>query len=115
VPNAFRKEVKRMDQWKKVPYAMLGTGDLAIQKATELYGRASSLGRKARRTEANQVYDGLAGRGEALAKRLQRSKTAKRAVDGSKQASRQLKGAMTSIRKAVGLEEQKKSSTRKAS
>jgi hypothetical protein len=104
-----------MDQWRKVPYAMLGTGAMAIEKATELYGKASSLGRKARRTDPSQMYDGLAGRGEALVKRLQRSKTAKRAVDGSKQASRQLKGAVTSIRKAVGLEEQKKSSTRKAS
>lgn len=104
-----------MDQWKKAPYAVLGTGDLAIEKATELYGKASSIGRKARGTDAGKVYDGLAGRGEALVKRIQRSKTARRAVDGGKQASRQLKGAVTSVRKAVGLEEQKKGSTRKAS
>jgi hypothetical protein len=89
-----------MDQWKKAPYAVLGTGGLAIEKATELYGKASSFGRKA-------------GRGEDLVKRIQRSKTARRAVDGGKQASRQLKGAVTSIRKAAGLEE--KGSTRKAS
>jgi hypothetical protein len=100
-----------MDQWKKAPYAVLGTGDLAIEKAAEIYGKASSIGRKAR--DVGQLYDGLAGRGEALVKRIQRSKTAKRAVDGTKQATRQVKGAVTSIRKAVGWEE--KTSTRKAS
>jgi hypothetical protein len=104
-----------MDQWKKAPYAVLGTGDLAIEKAAELYGKASSIGRKARRTDVGQLFDGLSGRGEALVKRVQRSKTAKRAVDGTKQATRQVKGAVTSIRKAVGWEEQNKTSSRKAS
>jgi hypothetical protein len=111
-----KKEVTtKMDQLKKAPFAIIGTGDLAVEKAAELYGRASSFGRQARRTDPGQVYDGLAGRGEALVKRIQRSKTAKRAVEGTKQATRQVKGAVTSIRKAVGLEEeQKKTSTRKA-
>jgi hypothetical protein len=104
-----------MDQWKKAPYAVLGTGELAIEKTAELYGKVYTLSQKARRTEVGDVYDGLAGRGEALVKRIQRSKTAKRAVEGTKQATRQVKGAVTSIRKAVGMEEQKKSSSRKAS
>jgi len=104
-----------MDQWMKVPYAVLGTGELAIEKTAELYGKVSTLGRQVRRTEASDVYDGLAGRGEALVKRIQRSKSAKRAVEGTKQATRQVKGAVTSVRKAVGLEEQKKNSSRKAS
>jgi hypothetical protein len=103
-----------MDQWKKAPYAVLGTGELAVQKAVELYGKASTFGRKARRTDVGQVYDGLAGRGEAVVRRLRRSKTTKRAVEGTRQASRQLKGAVTSIRKAAGMEEQKKTSSRKA-
>jgi hypothetical protein len=103
-----------MDQLKKAPYAVLGTGELAVEKAVELYGKASTFGRKARRTDVGQMYDGLAGRGEAVARRLRRSKTAKRAAEGTKQASRQLKGAVTSIRKAAGMEDQKKTSSRKA-
>jgi hypothetical protein len=103
-----------MDQLKKAPYAVLGTGELAVEKAVELYGKASTIGRKARRTDAGQVYDSLAGRGEAVVRRLRRSKTANRAVEGTKQASRQLKGAVTSIRRAAGMEDQKKTSSRKA-
>jgi hypothetical protein len=110
------KEVTNdMDQWKKAPYAVLGTGELAIEKAAELYGKASSISRKARRTDVGQLYDGLAGRGQSLIKRIQRSKPAKRAVEGTKQATRQFKGAVTSIRKAVGWEEQKGTTSRKAS
>jgi hypothetical protein len=36
-------------------------------------------------------------------------------VAGTKQATRQLKGAATSVRKALGMEEEKRSTTRKAS
>ena len=104
-----------MEQWQKAPYAVLGTGEWAIEKTAELYGKVTTIGRQARRTDIGDVYDGLAGRGEALVKRIQRSKTAKRVVEGTKQATRQFKGGVTSIRKAVGLEEQKKTSTRKAS
>lgn len=105
-----------MDQLKKAPYVVLGTGELAVEKAGELYGKAYSISRKARRTDVGQLYDGLAGRGEALVNRISRSKTAKRAVEGTKQATRQFKGAVTSIRKAVGMEEEKgSSSSRKAS
>jgi hypothetical protein len=104
-----------MEQWKKAPYAILGTGDWAVEKATGFYGKASTIGRKARRTDVGQLYDGLAGRGEALVQRVRRSRTAKRAVEGTKQATRQVKGAVTSVRKAVGREDQKGTSTRKAS
>jgi hypothetical protein len=105
-----------MDQWKKASMALIGAGDVAIEMATELYGKASSIGRAARRTDIGQVYEGLAGRGEALVKRIRRSKPAKRALEGTKQATRQFKGAVTSLRKAVGLEEEeRKTSTRKAS
>jgi hypothetical protein len=104
-----------MEQWKKAPFVILGTGDWAVEKAAGFYGKAYTIGRKARRTDVGQLYEGLAGRGEALMKRIERSKTAKRAVDGTKQATRQVKGAVTSVRKAVGLEEQKRTSSRKGS
>lgn len=99
-----------MDRLKKAPYAILGTGDFVAERARSLFDRARSVGGP----EVVGVYEGLADRGEALAKRLQRSSPAKRVMAGTKQASRQLKGAATSIRKAVGMEEQKRPS-RKAS
>jgi hypothetical protein len=103
-----------MEQLKKAPYAILGTGDLAMQKAKGLFGKAVSLATNDR-PDVTRVYGDLADRGAGVVKRVQRSKPAKRAVEGTKQASRQLKGAATSIRKALGFEEQQKRTTRKAS
>jgi hypothetical protein len=99
-----------MERLKKAPYAVLGTGDVAVERAMTLIGKARSV----RRTEIVGAYEGLADRGQTLVKKLQRSKPAKRAAAGTKQATRQLKGAATSVRKALGIEEQKRP-TRKAS
>ena len=99
-----------MDRLKKAPFAILGAGDFVVERAKALFDRARSVGGP----EVVGVYEGLADRGETLAKRLRRSTPAKRAVAGTKQASRQLKGAATSVRKALGMEEQKRPS-RKAS
>jgi hypothetical protein len=99
-----------MERLKKAPYAILGTGDFAAERAKTLLDKARSIGGP----EIVGVYEGLADRGQALAKKLQRSGPAKRAVHATKQASRQLKGAATSLRKGLGMEEQKRP-TRKAS
>jgi hypothetical protein len=99
-----------MAELKKAPFAVIGTADLAVDKARRLVGKAREIGGP----EVVGFYEGLADRGESLVQRLARSKPAKRAVDGTRQASRQLKGAATSVRKALGLEQQKASS-RKAS
>ncbi|MGH2546154.1 MAG: hypothetical protein ACRDHJ_04670 [Actinomycetota bacterium] len=99
-----------MERLKKAPYAILGTGDLAAERAKTLLDKARSI----RGPEIVGVYEGLVDRGQALMKKLQRSRPAKRAVEGTKQASRQLKGAATSLRKALGMEEQTRP-TRKAS
>ena len=99
-----------MDRLKRAPYAILGAGEFVVERARALFDRARSVGGP----EVVGVYEGLADRGETLAKRLGRSAPAKRAVAGTKQASRQLKGAATSVRKALGTEEQKRPS-RKAS
>jgi hypothetical protein len=96
---------------KKAPYAALGTGQLAFEKAQEALGKA----RGTSRSDFEGAYDSLARRGEQWVNRIQRSKPAKRAAEGTRQASRQLKGAATSIRKALGLEEQRTRTTRKAS
>jgi hypothetical protein len=99
-----------MERLKKAPYAILGTGDIAAERAKAMFDKARSVGAP----EIVGVYEGLADRGLALLKRLERSKPAKRAVAGTKQATRQLKGAATSVRKALGMEEEEKRSTRKA-
>lgn len=101
-----------MERLKKAPFAILGTGGLAVEKAKDLVGKARSV--KVGGPEISGVYEGLADRGQAMVKKLQGSEPAKRAVDGTRQASRQLKGAATSIRKALGFDEQKPE-TRKAS
>lgn len=100
-----------MERLKKAPYAILGTGDIAVERAKAMFDKARSVGPP----EIAGVYEGLADRGQALLKRLERTKPAKRAVAGTKQATRQLKGAATSVRKALGMEEEQKRSTRKAS
>jgi len=99
-----------MERLKKAPYAILGTGDLAAERAKTLLDKARSIGGQ----EVVGVYEGLADRGQVVMNKLQRSRPAKRAVEGTKQASRQLKGAATSLRKALGIEEQTRP-TRKAS
>jgi hypothetical protein len=104
-----------MEQVKKAYYAALGTGDLAVEKSIGLLERARGV-RKIDGDDVSQAYTELAKRGEKVIKNVSRSKPAKRAAEGTKQASRQLKGAVTSVRKALGIEEQKTStSTRNAS
>jgi hypothetical protein len=102
-----------MQQVKKAYYAVLGTGDLAVEKSLGLVERAKDV-RKIGGDDVSEAYTGLAKRGEKVIKKVTRSKPAKRAAEGTRQASRQLKGAVTSVRKALGIEEQK-TSTRKAS
>ena len=102
-----------MEQVKKAYYAVLGTGDLAVEKTVELAGRAKDI-RNLGGDDVSQAYTELAKRGERVIRKVSRSKPAKRAAEGTKQASRQLKGAVTSVRKALGFEEQP-STSRKAS
>jgi hypothetical protein len=103
-----------MEQWKKAYYAVLGTGDLAVEMGVGLLDRARRV-RKIDGDDVSQAYTDLAKRGEKLIRKVSRSRPVKRATDGTRQASRQLKGAVTSIRKALGIEEEKTTSTRKAS
>lgn len=92
---------------KKAPYAFLGTGQLAVEKAQVLAGKARTMRNG---PSVAKAYDDLARRGEKVVNRVQRSAPAKRAAEGTRQATRQLKGAVTSIRKAVGLEERSRTS-----
>jgi hypothetical protein len=103
-----------MQEVKKAYYAVLGTGELAVEKTLDLANRARGM-RKIDGGDVSQVYTALARRGERVVRKVTRSKPARRAAEGTRQASRQLKGAATSLRKALGFEEQRPSTSRKAS
>jgi hypothetical protein len=95
-----------MEQVKKALYAALGSGDLAAERGRRLFERARSLTNDDR-PDLRAAYQDLARRGEQVARRIRRSRPARRATEGTRQASRQLKGAVTSVRKALGVEEPK--------
>jgi hypothetical protein len=92
------------DQLKRAGYAVVGSYELVYDKAKALATKATKTGRK----DLESLYGDLAKRGENVVKQISRSKPAKRAVEGTKQATRQLKGAATSVKKVVGLEEEQK-------
>ena len=89
-----------MDQLKKAFYATLGWGDLAAEKTGGWVSRARELATS--RDETAKSYRQLAMRGERVVKRVTKTRQAERVLGGTKQASRQIKGAYTSIRKALG-------------
>jgi hypothetical protein len=97
-----------MEQLQKAAYAVIGSGDLLLEKAKEFPGQARELPTKTRsffegrQQGAVKLYGQLAKRGETLFKSIARSKPVKRAADQTKQARSQIKGAVTSIGKAVG-------------
>ena len=95
-----------MSQLKKAFQAAIGSGDLALEKSKGWVDGA--------RKASARTYKDLAGRGERVLGRVSRAKPAQRVTEGTKQASRQLKGAYTSIRKALGAEPARKPA-RKAS
>lgn len=95
-----------MNQLKKAFQAAVGSGDLALEKSKAWVDGA--------RKTSTRAYQGLAGRGEKVLARVGRAKPAQRVAEGTKQASRQLKGAVTSIRKALGVQPDQKPA-RKAS
>lgn len=63
---------------------------------------------------AVKLYDEMAERGEKLTGKVKKSQPGKRVAENAKQAQRQLKGAVTSVRKAL-VAEQPKSTAKKAS
>lgn len=95
----MRKELK------KATYALVGTGELAVDKAKELAGKARSRAKEGRK-DLRSFYRDMSKRGERLMTKARRSPRAERAVEGTKKATRQLKGAATSLRKAVQPEEE---------
>ncbi len=80
----------------KYPYAVLGAGDLLVERAKELGRTSAKL--------ATGMYGELVNRGERVATGIKKSQPGKRLAENAKQAQRQLKGAATSVRKALGNE-----------
>ena len=97
----------------KYLYAVLGTSELMLEKAKEL-GQTAGRVADQRRKDLVKFYDEAAKRGEKLTGKVKSSQPGKRLVENAKQAQRQIKGAATSVRKAVKVEEPK-TSTKKAS
>lgn len=100
-----------MNQLRKIAYAMVGAGDLAAERARGMVERARALPKEGPK-DAEAVYEDLATRGENTYKKVVRSKRAERARTQTKLAARQFKGAMTSLRKAVGAEPERPRGTR---
>lgn len=94
------------DAYVRYLYALVGGGEFLVERSRELAGKASSLA-DARRKDAVKLYDDLAVRGQRLVGKLGKSQPAKRVSGNAKQAQRQIKGAVTSVRKALRMEEQK--------
>ena len=75
-------------------YAVVGAGDYALEKAREATASAD-------RTKAQQAYRDFVQRGRTLSTKIKSSTPTKRAVAQTKAARGQVRGAATSVRKAV--------------
>ena len=95
-----------IEQMRKAGFVVIGLGDLTAEKVKEIVDRARKV--KVGREEIETAVGDLGTRGSKIVTKVTRSKPAKQAVEGTKQATRQLKGAATSLRKAVDLQEEQK-------
>jgi hypothetical protein len=82
-------------------YAPLGAGQLLVEKSKEFGTKARKAAQDGLQA-ATRSYREMAERGEKLVSGIRRSAYTQRAVDQTKTASRQVKAAATSIRKAAG-------------
>ena len=74
-------------------YAVVGAGDLAVEKATNL--------RAIDRKRSEKLYNDFVKRGRSLSKRIGNSAPTKQAIAQTKTARSQVKAAATSVTKAV--------------
>jgi hypothetical protein len=95
-----------IEQMRNAGYVVIGLGDLTAEKVKEIVDRARKV--KVSREEIETAVGDLGKRGSKVVTKVTRSKPAKQAMEGTKQATRQLKDAATSLRKAVGLQEEEK-------
>jgi hypothetical protein len=86
-----------MPKTQEIVYAVVGAGDLAIEKArniTKLADRETSL----------EIYGDFIKRGRTLSRRVSTAAPTKRAIEQTKTARTQIKAATTSVAKAVRLD-----------
>ncbi len=79
---------------RELLYAVIGAGDLAVEKAMNL---PTIVDRDATR----QMYSDLVKRGRSLSNRIKSSAATKEATSQTRAARRQVKAAATSVTKAV--------------
>lgn len=87
------EEVKRdMANAQDVLYAVVGAGDLAVDKVRSA---------KVDRASTSKLYEDLVKRGRTLSNRIKASGPTKQAIAQTKTARAQVRGAATSVTKAV--------------
>ncbi len=99
---------KYADGYAKYVYAVVGSGEFLLEKGKELGQKTITIA-DARRKDAVKLYGDLANRGERIVGGLKDAKPVEKLTEGTKQAQQQLKGAVTSVRKALGMVEEKTS------
>ncbi len=83
-----------MAKTEEILYAVVGVGDLAVEKAT-------NLRKVVDRDATEKVYKDFIERGRSLSKRISNSAPTKQAMAQTKTARSQIKAASTSLTKAV--------------
>ena len=79
----------------EVLYALVGAGDFTVQKVRDL----SRIDAKS----SQEVYEDFVKRGKSLSTKVRNSAPTKRAIEQTKTAQSQVKGAATSVGKAIKL------------
>lgn len=83
-----------MAKAQEIIYAVVGAGDFAMEKATDLTKIAD-------RDSTQKVYDDFIKRGRSFSKKISNSAATKQALAQTKTARTQIKAATTSVSKAV--------------
>ena len=82
-----------MTRTRELLYAVVGAGDLALEKARSL----RAIDPKA----TAKVYQDFVDRGQALSRKIRNSAASKQAIGQTKTARSQVKAATTSVTKAI--------------
>lgn len=83
-----------MPKTQDLIYAVVGVGDLTVQKVRDLRGLSDLK-------QTQELYSDFVKRGRSVSKRIQSSAPTKNAVAQTKSARSQVKAAATSVRKAA--------------
>ena len=86
-----------MARTQEFVYALVGVGDLALEKARNVTKIAD-------RSASGEVYNDFVKRGRTLSRRVSSAAPTKRALEQTKTARAQVKAAGTSVAKAVRLD-----------